>query len=622
MIRVAKFCKIQCLLLSALLLSLVAGVAVADTSLATKYLQLGAFSQQQNAERLTAHTQQLIGHPVVIERHKVKDRTLYFVEIHRFANLQQYQQIQQRLASAKITFTQKSYPLVISHKHPHPLVSAVKKTKPLKSVADKQGYVYVIGKSRVDQVDAEDHIYSASGREQDKKPKQLSLREAVLLALRYNPNVQNAEIDRVLQKFDLRLAYNNFELQFALTGNVTSTRSRSAGIRQSSTTAGVVTPEVSLNNTRGGNVSLQMANNIAGNNYNPAVTLNATQPLLRNGGRDVALNPLRDAIDNETINKLNMSNEIITAVSTVINDYYAVVRNNNNIITAKQSVNDAKRTIEINNAKIKEGQLQPTANIEAESQLEQLRLSMAQAINSRDISKQRLLETLGLDPNMKIKIPKDVVVKNQEAPNMQETIDYALAHNIQYQTNLIAYKKDKRALTVAKNQQLWQLDLAANATVGGGAGSGKDAGFVSLINSRNNSQSVSLQLSVPIDDLQRQQQLVAARIALEKDKINLAAAQRSLVTSIRSQVINIQSQIQQIKLAERAVDLAGRSYKVETVKAQFGRSSSINVTTAQDSLINSRIQLINNKIAYLLAVAQLDSDLTTTLDKWKIKIRY
>ncbi len=508
------------------------------------------------------------------------------------------------------------------------LVIAMCFLAPIKNVAASRparepGYTYVIGKSNVNQVDAAAELYSSSGMEDKKPPKLLSLREAILLALRYNPNVQNAEIDRVLQKFNLRIAYNQFELQYALTGTTSYSQSKSMGIRQPSSTTGLVTPSVSLNNTYGGNARLAMANNFPGRRqYNPVVTLSVAQPLLRGAGRDVALNTLRGALDTETLNKMDMDEQIITTVTTIISNYYAIVQDNNNIITTQQSVTDAKQTIKSNAAQIKVGRLQPTGNIDAEAQLESLNLQVAQAINNRDQAVQTLLESLGLDPSMKIRVPNDAPIINPKAPDMNDTINYALAHNIAYQTALINYKIDKRALIVAKNAQLWQLDLAATATVGTSGGTGPDSDFPSLINSRNNSQNVSLNLSVPINDLNRQEQLIAARIALEKDKINLAAAKRTLETNIANEVISIRSQIQQLAIATKGVALAQRSYQLEEMKAQLGRSSAINVTTSQNALIQAKISLINSKIAYILAVAQLDSDLTTTLDKWKIKIRY
>ena len=39
-----------------------------------------------------------------------------------------------------------------------------------------------------------------------KKQHHLTLEDAILLALRYNPNIQNAELDRIIQRYQLRLA--------------------------------------------------------------------------------------------------------------------------------------------------------------------------------------------------------------------------------------------------------------------------------------------------------------------------------------------------------------------------------------------------------------------------------
>ena len=46
-----------------------------------------------------------------------------------------------------------------------------------------------------------------------KRKLKLGLREAVMLALRYNPNVVNQEIDRIVQRYNLRAAEYEFEWQ-------------------------------------------------------------------------------------------------------------------------------------------------------------------------------------------------------------------------------------------------------------------------------------------------------------------------------------------------------------------------------------------------------------------------
>src|SRR5262245_53623053 len=46
-----------------------------------------------------------------------------------------------------------------------------------------------------------------------KKPIKLSLRDAIMLALRCNPTIVNAELDRISQKFNLIVADHQFEWQ-------------------------------------------------------------------------------------------------------------------------------------------------------------------------------------------------------------------------------------------------------------------------------------------------------------------------------------------------------------------------------------------------------------------------
>src|SRR5882762_5038319 len=79
-------------------------------------------------------------------------------------------------------------------------------------------------------------------------PQQLTLRDAVLLALRYNPSVQNEEIQRIVDKFNLRLAQNEYEVNYALTGSANynnTTQSNATSISNTYT----LTPTATLNRT-------------------------------------------------------------------------------------------------------------------------------------------------------------------------------------------------------------------------------------------------------------------------------------------------------------------------------------------------------------------------------------
>ena len=160
----------------------------------------------------------------------------------------------------------------------------------------------------------------------------LSLREAILLALRYNPNIQSAELDRIIQRYQLRLAHNAYELQYALAGTAMATNASYSGIGSARTKSYLATPEFNLRNIYGLETSLGMDNNVnTDGNYNPLVHFSLRQPLLRGFGRKANTVGLMDSIDMEALNKLSLNQSVMDQITQVIFAYRLVILNTNNL---------------------------------------------------------------------------------------------------------------------------------------------------------------------------------------------------------------------------------------------------------------------------------------------------
>jgi len=163
------------------------------------------------------------------------------------------------------------------------------------------------------------------------KSRHLTLREAILLALRYNPNIQSAELDRIIQRYQLRLAHNEFELQYALAGTALVEKSTYSGVGNATTNRYLGTPEFNLKTKLGGQVSLSMDNNVAGiGGYNPLMNFTYTQPLLRGFGKAVNEASLLDAEDADWLNQLNLTQSVIDQVTQVITAYRSLILSSNN----------------------------------------------------------------------------------------------------------------------------------------------------------------------------------------------------------------------------------------------------------------------------------------------------
>lgn len=457
-----------------------------------------------------------------------------------------------------------------------------------------------------------------------KAPLRLHLREVILLALRYNPNIQNAELDRILQRYQLRLAHNEFELQYALAGSAALEKSRYSGVGNATTRNYVATPDLSLKTKTGGQVSLNMDNNIAAvGNYNPLLNATLTQPLLRGFGKQVNEVGLLNAIDNDYLNKLNLQQTVMDQVTQVISTYRALVLSANQFENQQRQLQEAQHSFDANEKRIAAGQLEPTANIQQSYQIESLNLMVEQAKNDFKIAGQDLLQAIGLDPDIQFSVPSDVGVGKLVVPKMDEAIQQALLHNVAFLALKMELKADERAYEVAKNQQLWQLDLTANVQAGTMTNvENARAGFNGIYNGHNMTESAGVTLKIPLHDLSLRNQLISAKVKLEKDRLNLIAARRMLITTVKNTVTNIQSQAKRYELAKRQVGLAAQSYALEKKKQQAGIATALDVNNTQNQYIQAQTGLIGAKISYLNQLSSLQRVLGTTLRIWHIKLRY
>jgi outer membrane protein TolC len=457
-----------------------------------------------------------------------------------------------------------------------------------------------------------------------KKVQHMSIREAILLALRYNSNIQNAELDRIVQRYQLRLAHNAFELQYALGASGVLQNSSFNGVGSATTRNMLASPELGLKTKLGTDASLSIDNNVNGNNsYSPVLNFSLTQPLLRGFGKSVNEAALLDAQDNEWLNKLNLQQSVADQITQVIMAYRTLVLSGNNLQNQRLQLKEAKKSYEINEKKINAGQLEPTGNIQQSYQIESLSLMMEQAENDFQTAAQDLLQIIGLDPEMHISVPSDVALEKLTVPDLRQSIEYALSHNTLYLAQKMVLRADERAYKIAKNQQLWQLDVAANVQSGVvNDVTGLSGGVRGIYDGNNITKAARLTLTVPLNDISRRSQLVNTKVRLEKDRLALIAAKRSLITNVTNSINSIRSLAKRYDLAQKQVKLAEQSYALEKKKQQAGISSALDVNNTQNQLIQAQSGLIGAKIAYLNQISNLQRMLGTTLQHWRIKLRY
>jgi len=452
----------------------------------------------------------------------------------------------------------------------------------------------------------------------------LSLDEAILLAVRSNPNVQTSRLNDVAQKFNLWVQEWQFLPHYSFQASATSNQGRASGLPRASSHNYNVQPAVTLTTPIGTQFTLS-SNNPDTGHYNPGLSLQIIQPLIRGFGQAVVEASLNNARDSDVISRLNIEGTLRSTVTDVINAYLDIVSRERTVIIDEDGMKRAETSVEQTKLFIKAGRkagnelVTVEANVaSAKSQLENDRNNLLQA-------RYALLSAIGIDPNTNVSFTSlDVqqLIQKYHLPTLNNAKKWVLENDIQYQTDEITlHGQRSRDLLVAEDNTRWQLNLSANVSGGAGSGGGYNAGINSVFNGTNQAQGVGLALQIPIDDQQSKQAVVNAKIALKQAKLALCQKKWSIETSAINAWNNVVSAERALRFAEDAERLQEKTYNVSYQKYLHGLIDSLELQSALQSLIQSKQALLSARISYLKALVSLDLLVGNTLKTWKINVR-
>jgi outer membrane protein TolC len=444
----------------------------------------------------------------------------------------------------------------------------------------------------------------------DSPPVEISLSDAIYLGIRDNYTVRGAYLQRIADKFDLKVSEDKFTPQLAL--NSAYTRQRAAGIISSNASFG---PSITWNTPSGAQVafsaSTAMSNTQGGaKGTDTGWTATVVQPLLRGGGSEVATASVRIAELSERRNKLTLKLTVEATVTTIIAAYRQLLQTREQLAIARTALGRAKDLVGINRSLIAAGRMAALDIVQTEADVANQELTVSQAADAVDVARLQLLVLLALDARSAV-TPVDPLETKKLSVNVDRLLDIAFDNQEAYLQQLLAVEIDKINLMLAKNNRLWELDIVASASQGPG---------LPLPLPRQPDLSGGLQLTIPINDLTRPQGEVDTKVALDKDQLQLRQLHDQIEQLVRNDAREVVTQWDQLALAGRARELAQKQLDIEHDKLRAGRSSNFETLTYENQLESAQTNELAAKIAYLNALTTLDQQVGTTLDTWKIRL--
>lgn len=437
----------------------------------------------------------------------------------------------------------------------------------------------------------------------------LSLSDAIALALRDNRSIRSAYLQRIADKFELRVAVDRYAPQLSFKAQYQANRNQDDRYRQAE-----LTPSASVVTAYGTRVSLDWAygqtrGNAAGPRYRDGANLMLIQPLLRGAGRDIAMAPLHQAELAEQANRLALKDQVSHTITSIIGLYRDLLRAQEQLNITDDARQRASQLIAVNRELIDAGRMAAFEIVQAEAELANQELALEGSRNNLHAGRLALLQALALDLDTPLRVSEEA---EAEPTGLDPRRALAQAEALQpiYLLQLLADQQADLDLRLAKDQQRWDLSLI---------------GATSQARERPSSGKVwehylGLQLEIPIADLSRRQGLVRAQVAVDSRRLQLADARQQLQREVVDGVREVQVSWRQLQIAGRALDLSRRKLAIEQEELALGLSSNFQVLSFESDLRGAQSARLDAQIAYLNAQTALDLILGTTLDSWDVAI--
>lgn len=449
--------------------------------------------------------------------------------------------------------------------------------------------------------------------------KRMTLAEAVALALRYNRTVESAYLNRLIEKFDLKVAQDKFFPDLYVSTSISQDYHEGESAINNQVGA-----EAFLKMPTGGQFTLSWLQSAIDpwqapmNGFGSDLVLSFKQPLLKGGGVDVNRASQVLALRQEQKNLLNLKQTLMSTITQVIHAYRRFLLAQRGIEINRLSLERSRHLLEVNRILIEEGRLARVEIIQAEADLANQELSFRENENALDSTRLELLKLLDIDRHTLIE-PVEFLQVEPVNLNIETLIQIVLENQPDYLQALLSHQNAQTNLLLAQNNKLWELDVQARYNITGRSDSWieaqENAGRLG-----EGDYSVGLSLRIPFGDYTLEQGVLSAKVAQRQSEIALQELTENLEIAIQDAVRDINMKWEQVKLAQRARELSQQQLEIELEKLKVNRSTNFQIVSFQNSLISAENNEIRTKVSYLNALTDLDLLLGTTLERWGIHI--
>jgi outer membrane protein TolC len=485
----------------------------------------------------------------------------------------------------------------------------------------------------------------------------LGLRDAILLTLAGNSNIQIDETQIEAQKFVLLGAFSPFDpsLQSSLNINRYSSPAYSqlqgVGVSNTATYNSLSqTGQLSYTQTftTGTSIVAGISSNKSSTNssfyyFNPffSSTLNFqfTQPLLRGAGRFANLAPVIIARRSLEQSRASFEAQVNDAVVQVVGQYWNAVQARGALEVQQKSLKLAETSYERDKRALELGALPPLDIYRSESEVAARKVEAIQTAYMLTQAEEALRITIGADQDPRFhSLELDLTEKPEPAGELESIqAETALADAITNRPEMDVAAKalanDETGIRLAHNQLLPNLSLTGFYQSSGLGGNEYSLSTNQLLSPGGFGSSMSqlfgfgypgygaaMTLNLPIRNRGGQANLGTALVSRTRDLYGQQQARELIIREVHDAIHQLDEAKLALAAGANSFDLAKKSLASEQRKFELGAETNFFVLDAQTRLAQAELGLLETQVNYQLALASVRHATGTLLEPYHVQI--
>jgi len=485
----------------------------------------------------------------------------------------------------------------------------------------------------------------------------LSLRDAILLTLENNSNVQIEETQIEYQKFSLLGQFQPFDpsVQSSLninryssptysqlqgvgvTGNVTlNSLSQTGEVTYTQT----FTPGTNILATLSSNkVSTNSSYNYFNPYYNSILSFQFTQPLLRGAGRFANTAQIKIARRSLEQSRSNFEAEVNDAILQVITQYWSAVQARGALDVQQKSMKLAEASYERDKRSLELGALPPLDIYRSQSEVAARKVGVIQAGYALTQAEEDLRLSIGADRDPQFHVLELQLTEKPEPSGELENTDAgtALAQALSQRPELDAVKdalaNDETSIRLAHNQLEPNLQLQGfyqSSGLGGNeynlvtnkliAPGGLGSSMSQLFGFGYPGYGGTLSLTLPIRNRGNQAALGSALVSRTRDLYSGGQIREQITREVHNAIHQLDEARQALAAGAVSFDLAQKTLASEQRKFELGAETNYFVLDAQTKLAQAELTLLQTQVNYRIALAEVGHSTGDLLAPYRVQV--